>query len=64
MRSRDEFMNDQLYRDYLKLYYSGLAMQAIVSALPANQEGNGKKIATSASIYADEMIKLLMPIKS
>lgn len=67
MKSRSEFTNETDYREYLKFYYSAVALGSIAGELAKDQtrspQDNAKKSAELSMLYADEVLKILMPEK-
>lgn len=67
MKSQQDFPTEQQYKDYLKVYFTAVAMQGIAGAVAVNENLNAqaraKKCAELSTTYADEVIKILIPDK-
>lgn len=67
MKSRSEFTNEGGYREYLKLYFSAVALGSIAGELAKDikrsPQENAIKSAELATLYADEVLKKLIPEK-
>ena len=67
MKSRDDFKSEAEYKTYLLFYYSGVAMQSIAAYEAENnqrnQQASGQKAAEKSVIFAQELIKILIPDK-
>lgn len=61
MKSYSDFRSDMEYVDYLKGYYSGLAMQGLIANAPTGNLGNSKEGVLLAKQWALELIKALHP---
>jgi len=60
MRPRHEFKHDQEYNEYLKIYFTGLAMQGMVANTGTYGNGNDcGSIAKRSVEAADATIKAL-----
>jgi len=67
MKQRTEFGTENQYREYLKMYYAGLAMQGLMSRkIPPNWKDQGIKkswvewVAELSCEMADELIVNLL----
>lgn len=63
MKARHEFKTDQQYREYLKTYFSAMAMQGLTSlqnkgTFPSMEDAY-KKLAHNSANYADALLKEL-----
>lgn len=67
MKARQEFETDSQYKEYLRFYYSGLALQSIGGVEAENnqrsQQNSARKAAEFCIKFSEELIKLLMPEK-
>lgn len=66
MKSIQEFNNETEYREYLRFYYAGLTLQSLTPINNDNKktvQGNAVKTAQDAVVYADELLKILIPVK-
>jgi hypothetical protein len=63
MKSRDEFTTEESYKEYLRYYYTGLALQAIAGAESQNKQrtqlDNANYTANMCILFADQLIKAL-----
>lgn len=60
MKARHEFPDDDLYSDYLRHYYAGLAMNGILSNPQLDIETTPvETIAQDAVMFADALIEQL-----
>lgn len=63
MKSRDEFETEEGYKEYLRYYYMGLALQAMAGAESQNKQrtqlDNANYTANMCILFADKLIKAL-----
>ena len=63
MKSRNEFTTKEEYNEYLRTYFAGLAMQAMISnpniIRPKESDEEFKYFSERAIKYADELLKHL-----
>lgn len=67
MKSQQDFQTEQQYKDYLKVYFTAVAMQGMSLTTATDetisQQARAKKCAELSTTYADEVIKILIPDK-
>ncbi len=61
MKSRNEFTTNEEYNEYLRIYFSGLALQGICSnqEFLKNLTGDSNLITKACIEIADELLKQL-----
>ena len=65
MKSRNEFTTNEEYNEYLRIYFSGLAMQGLLANCNGGMTSGGSRtfspneISKLAVIHAEELLKQL-----
>lgn len=59
MKSKQEFSKQEEYKEYLKFYFAGIAMQGIIANAPNGQLSNSKQGVSLSIQWADELLKQL-----
>lgn len=58
MKARHEFESEKEYKEYLRKYFAGLAMQGLIAKYTGQMVG-AKGLIPQAVEYADELLKAL-----
>ena len=64
MKSRNEFTTNEEYNEYLRIYFTGLALQGLISSFTEKVSYSGwvteiEETIKCAIYYADELLKQL-----
>lgn len=58
MKSRYDFNTEQDYREYLRFYYAGMAMQGLLANPEHRKEYKGQTYLMQSDIYCDQAVNL------